>query len=367
MTQIGGSRKIWQENENGRSFETYEALHKFCTRNGTSKIDEYKYSATQLTTGSAVEVSVKAAQTISLIGKVGLTIVGALSANTAAWRSGGSIVTLVYKNNEGTIKTATWTGAADATTEVAFKIAGAAVTDFYCAISMTSSIPTAGADTFGMGTTGALTMCVIQTTTNVAVAADIKGVGLLYAWDSANTAADRGLVLTLEYLTPWGEEKYVTATLAADASTAVRFIASDGVYISDFYRIHTLRTTALVGTYCAVGVVGKGTIYGVIEAAYYESVHTRFMALGEAYGESYLGKIIASFPILDGAMTIALTYTPYGYTLPMTISVDILASAPANYEICERLAPLSEVSMTIIDAATAGNAHIEEYLIDVYA
>jgi len=362
MVQLGASRQILQDGTNGRSFETYESLHKFVNRNGTKRVREYKNSCKQLSTGSAIEVSVKAAQTIDTAGSTGLTIVGAFSADNAIYRNYTDIATLIYKSNTGTLKTATLSTGANATTEVAFKIAGVAVTDFYIAISLVLAINTAAGETFGMGTTGVLTYAVVQAEADESVAADLHGVGDVYLWDSANTAGDRGLIFTLIYATPWGEEKTALATLASTATNAIRFAIS-GVYVGDYFRTKALYTTTVVGTYCAIGVVGKGTIYGVVEAAYWGSVHTRFMALASTY-ESYLGKVIVSFPILDGALTIAITYTPYGSTQSITESRDVMGLVPSTIEINERLQPLTDVSMTIVDAATAGNANIECYCLD---
>jgi len=91
-------------------------------------------------------------------------------------------------------------------------------------------------------------------------------VGDVYIWDSANTAGDRGLIFTLIYATPWGEEKTALATIDSTATNVIRFVIS-GVYVGDYARTKALYTTTLLGTYCAIGVVGKGTIYGVVEAA----------------------------------------------------------------------------------------------------
>jgi hypothetical protein len=94
--------------------------------------------------------------------------------------------------------------------------------------------------------------------------------------------------------------------------------------------------------------------YGVIEEAYHSSVHTAFMALGAAYGKSYVGKIEASFNPSYGdeaafdndAMEVNVIYTPYGETLPTTFCKKITGSNVV-IEINEQLAALSELTITI--------------------
>jgi hypothetical protein len=356
MTQTGAVRTLTH-----RSFEDYESMHEGLKHIfGGDKSIEHAFNHGKTSTAALVEIQNVGTtpETIADIAKTEETMI--LVSDTDDNGYDAATVTIVYKDNDGVSHTSTAPfNAANSTTEAAFV---PAVTDYYCMVSATCSIAVLAGDNIYVGITGcrltaANRRATIIATATTALAATFVGVGQLYGAEAANQA-DTGYIATCVYLTPWGEEKTATWTFPADSSVATNFLNSGGAPVQDFYRRRSFTladsAAAPVGAIdeCRLCNSGKTAIYGVIDIANIESVHSRLMALGTAYGKTYLGDIRASFPSTD-IFTVQITWTPKGRTYPHIDTFDIIYSDVIK--IAEELEPLSEVTFKFKKTADANH------------
>jgi hypothetical protein len=267
MANQGSTHKILQRTGESRSFESYEALHKYCNHNGSKHYREYTHNCTPTATDGAGTVKAVASSTdVTNKGTpTGLTIVAACDADTAANRAMN--VYIKYISILGAKKEAQCTLGANATTETALTVSGVAVTDFLC-FNQEDYGPVSGAATYGSCVTcsvalGAVTnLCIgvtgvvagiadpdicyahINTTKVYPLLADIYGVGSIWGEREADTEGDDGLVDTIEYATFYGAVKTATCTTTTTHTAIIRYIDASGCYVGDFFRVRTLSTTA---------------------------------------------------------------------------------------------------------------------------
>lgn len=366
-----------------RKFESLSSLKKHY-RESKRTIEETRVGKIIATggAGASIEIEESATITISQIGKTEITLVGAMSANDNYYD--GAIVTAVYVNASGTQATATCTiNTDDSTTEVAFLVGATPVTDCYQILSLVSSKATQAAETFGCGSTGALTLGVISAESTTATAANLHGVGDIYVRGMDDSASMQSKVYNLDYITPWGTLKHATATTAANATTEVRFFeatysnntyTATTTYVGDFYRIRRFWTasTPASGKYviltdgdCA-NVDGSGSdVYGAIEEGFYYSVNSRYMTRNETYVEDYLVSVFAEYPVSAESCTLTVTFTPYGQT-QTSMAFTLLGQYPFTWTPIIRLEPATEVTFIAVDdGATGGNLTFESCIVEV--
>jgi hypothetical protein len=372
MAIQGATKRILNAGtEEGRSFESFESLHKFCNRNGSKKMREYLANCTPTATDAAGTAKAVASSTAVANKSVATkTLVAACDADTPAMRA--MHIHVMYFNTSGVKKEAHCTLGANATTETAFTdvTTGTAVTDFYCFntddYGSISSAPTYASCIVAGVALGAVTnLCVgitglvagiadpdicfghVNTTKVYPLLADLYGQGHIWEEREADDVADDSLVQTITYLTPWGELKTATVTTTATHTDIIRFIKADLSYVSDFYRIRTYESTqAFVKAHHICDHDGA-THYAVIEALAMLSCHTSFMAIGEAYGQSFIGEVEMGASSLTGLTTVKITYTPFGSAIAITITRQFYHNN--TWKVNQRLAPLSNVSMTVQD------------------
>ena len=315
----------------------------------------------QLSDGTQTAIAELATITITGIGKTELTLVGAASVNSNDYD--GHKIDITYKSSNGETHGAQmYFNTTNSTTEVAFTKTGAesgAVTDFYCLLTMSATYDPDGGHTFGIGSTGALTMGVIQAGATAAVAADISGVGPVYVRGVDNSASMQSKAHVLKYFTPWGELKTATASTAADSTTEVRFIIGT-VWVADFYRVSEFVTETvpagtkyLILTDAACGNVdgSGGDVYGCIEEGILQSIHSNFWV--PATRRAWLGLIHIQFPQL-GTSEVAMQIhcTPLGAAQPMIIPFNAIGHM--HYPLGMEIEPDTEISFTMADIANAG-------------
>lgn len=366
MGQLGCVRKT-----TGRTYQSYESLMmKLHAKWGSNEVDEWSVHHKQLTADAAAEVSNKGTtpESIALKGNTPITLVIASNTDDNAYDT--KTVTIHYLDVNGVAQKSVATYDPDnTTTEVAFI---PAVTDFYCwdpaygLQAVVSSVAVQAGDTVCIGATGCvagiadpdIAFCTIVAGRTYPTATTMWGVGDI-SEDTAANAADDTITGVLTYLTPWGQLKHGTWTIPADSSASVRLISTEDtatagttIYVGDYYRTRTCILSAAAIDEIRLGNDDATVIYGVIDIGNRESVHSRFMALGTAYGQSYFGEIYVTFPSVADVCTVAVTYTPKG-DMERTVSFDsFLAVNPYKlYPI--QLEPLSDFSVTIEDGNVA--------------
>jgi hypothetical protein len=123
---------------------------------------------------------------------------------------------------------------------------------------------------------------------------------------------------------------------------------------------------ALAGDQCYIGNSDKSLIYSGIENAEIEATFSEAMALGSAYGHSYLGDITVTYPLAAEMVTMTLIYHEKGQLAKTTISWDCQGVVNPIKNICVELEPCSEVILAINDdAATGANANVQMRLIEI--
>ena len=319
----------------------------------------------QLSDGTQTDISEVGGVEINGIGSTELTLVGAASANHNNYD--GHKIDITYKSNDGVTHGAQmYFNTTDTTTEVAFTKTGAesgAVTDFYCLLTMTATFDPEAGHTFGIGSTGALTMGVIQAAATAAVAADISGVGVVYVRGIDDTASMQSKANVLTYFTPWGERKTATASTAANATTEVQFIIGT-VWVVDFYRVAewSTETVPAVGKYmiltdavCAAVDGTSGDVWAVIEEGILQSIHSNFHV--PATRRAWIHAIHIQFPQLGTSeVAVQIHYTPLGAAQAIIIPINTIGHVHDIFDL--EIEPGSEVTFTLADIANAGTADI---------
>lgn len=359
-----------------------------CDRSLYKNVKFVAFGFTQLTTGTAVEIEQKTGTAITRIGKVELTLVGAFSADDNYYD--GSYVFITYKSADGITHTAYMATNTTSTTEVAFTEIAldytdlAAVTDFYLPLSIAiytdvtrgTLLPTQAAETFGMGSTGALTQGTVAAETSEATQLTLLGVGAVFGRYHTNHNDYDGAVQYIEYVTPWGEVKWAHCTTnTTDSTTEVRLyegtLSTNGLVIAgtttvkDFYRRRTLYTTKdpnathtwlLTDAACA-NVDGSGSdVWAMIEEGYYYSVHSEYHC-------PLQHKAILHFLEMMGPASatnygiVTITFTLAGALQPTTLNFTIAAASEVPH-LELTLKPGTDCTFTIIDGAAAFTADV---------
>ena len=282
----------------------------------------------------------------------------------------GHYATAIWDNTSGTRTTSIGTyNTTDTTTEVAFV---PPMTNAVALISFESSVAIQAGDNMYIGVTG-MVADATKRRGHIAAAATVAlddGDGLLgigsieVVQKTDQVGTDGGHTYEFDYVTIWGALKSASVDLdAADTTTAVYPVDSDGATIKDFWRLRDDEFDMLATDELFIQrltVFGAAAIYAVVKAANYKSVHTRFGATTT----SYLGNIEVGFPTVGELLTVQVTYTPYGETLAQVLSMDYLGHG--ILEVAERLQPGTEVKILINDGAVAGaNANVIARYLDV--
>jgi hypothetical protein len=329
-----------------RNFENYDNMHQSLNIKWRQSAKERKITRTQLTTNTAVEVEEKAGETIADIGKTEVAITLSGSADNAS--TNGKIYTLVYEDNEGDQHTAVATGTATLNaTPVAFV---PPIAKYYAPVSFTASAADANVNVILLS--GATTYGTISTTTVAATDAQLIGIGSVNIAQKTHVAGDIDKTGTFTYLTPWREIKYAEYALDhTDTSDEVTPTdVTSGLTVKDFYRRYELTLETVAGDEILVVAPGGATVYDVIKVGYAINAFTRYMALHEDNGRSYLGSIRTSFPSVADVVTMTVIYTPKDNT-QQTMEYDVFGHD--TLEFAEELEPLSEVIVKINDGNVA--------------
>jgi len=348
-----------------------------------------RFGYSQLTTGTAVEIEQKTGTAIARIGKTELTLVGAFSADDNYYD--GSYVFITYKSNDGITHSAYMATNTTSTTEVAFTeydVDGndiAAVTDFYLTLTIDiydditkgTPLPTQAAETFGMGSTGALTFGVVAAEASSAVAAGRLGVGAVYGRYHTNHNDYDGAVQYMEYVTPWGEVKWAKCTTdTTDSTTEVSFfegtsvtgygvVTAGTVVVADFYRRRTIYTSfdpnaghtwLLCDSNCANVDGSGGDVYGMIEEGYFYSIHSEYHCPLQHYAILHFLEMMGPGSATNSAI-VTITFTVRGSLQATTLNFTIAAASQVPHlEIV--LEPGTDCTFTIIDTANAFTADV---------
>lgn len=397
MATSGFGMRILQGSGEGRSFESYESLHKFVNRNGTKHAREYLNVVNSLASGGAGADIVVQSDTTATTDKAagGATLVLASDTNDNAYD--GQTVTVYYiSSTDGSSKACRATfNAADSTTEVAFTDLATGlvpVTDFEC-FDVKNYGPVSGAATYSsavycsvavqagdnvcIGITGLVAgiadpdICYahINATKQYPLITDCYGVGNVFGARESDAAGDDDNTQTLVYLTKWGEEKTATQANTATHTDIIQYVDADGDYVNDFYRVRTLESDGLLTKAHHLCDWDNATQYAVIEAVQSQMSNTNYMALGSAYGESYIGEIVCGWSIITDTVTVTVIFQPYGspYLQIMKRTLGGAGKGPASevIPINMRLEPCSVVQIQIADGAVAsGLFNCSAYMLD---
>jgi hypothetical protein len=349
-----------------RGFEDYVSM-KLHIKNSkpvtTITETQFQFTQTSPTSTTGAEISQKGGLTIA--DKASTAIAIFLASDTDDNAYDGQSVLIHYITNAGIKTNATITfNTANSTTEVA------GPTNFYCwnledytaATVVVSSVAVQAGDNVYIGETGVVAgaekrLVKIAAAATYPVITTLYGAGDVYGLEEADTAGDVGKVCTSKYWTPWGQLKEMQHTLQANTTTINRCIdTTTGLVTVDFFRPATYKTTAVAGKYIALGYdadkrAGTATIdvfYAVIEEANFESIHSRLMAPGAAYGRLYLGDIMAYDSLTANYATLQLTFTPYG-DIARTVTWSFYGDQQFQQTYGIRLDPLSEVTLKLAD------------------
>lgn len=168
----------------------------------------------------------------------------------------------------------------------------------------------------------------------------------LSIWAENNHADGLSLAWVITYTNAAGTVFSKSGTLhAADSTTAVE-ITGD----TDFYRLRTLTVYTTTNTgYVAIGTSNKATIYGIVEEAYMDSIHSRYNVPVDR--SAWLGRLTVNTSVATKIVTqLKITFTPYGHAAEHNIVLsigEILERDPVF-----RVAALSEVKFEIIGNLT---------------
>ena len=363
----------FQDIQHPTNYSDYLSLKLHAERQkGSEKVNLLRTFRTQTGTAGAVEVEEKAAATIAHVGKAGLTLVMACDTNNNAYDTQTVYIRYITPTGTKGYCYATF-DSGDSTTEVAFYDVATglvAVTDFYMpdpdysTLAVICSVAVVAGHNVCIGITGCVAgiadpnLCyiLILAAATSPTLANMHGVGSLWGRAATNHNDTDGAILTIDYWTPWGStvEGALCTINTTNGETETKFLKSDGVmYVMDYYRTKKIHTN-ICGTTNShefrICDFDCAAIYGVIEELLYTSIHTRAMALGAAYGQTWLGKITITNS--TASVVLALTLTPKNAPAAITINKTIPAALAVPYTwdlpIQTPLEPLSECSMTII-------------------
>jgi len=363
MVQLGSLKEF-----SDRGYEDFLSMKKNLKHYGGNKVKEIIFDRNQTTptSATAVDLEEKGGLTITDKGKTELAIFLAMDTNDNAYD--GAYVTGHYFDSDGAKHDFVgYVNTTDSTTEVALPI------DFYCwnledytaETVLVFSMEVQSGENLYIGTTGMLADAELRLATiageaTYPVITTLFGVGDVYGLEETDTAGDVGKVITLKYWTPWGKLKEAKFTLAANTTTIVRLTdTTTGLVTVDFYRRYSMKTTATVGKYVAIGfdadkragTVAIDVFYGVIEEGYWMSMHSKLFVPGVAYGKLFLGKVRINGSV-DGKLGILeITYQPKDSAASITTRLITLGSGFAEKEFAFELEPLTEVSFKCADDA----------------
>lgn len=172
----------------------------------------------------------------------------------------------------------------------------------------------------------------------IATDANCMGEGALFIWEESDTAADRGKVISGEYIASDFTKKYFMGTLNASNSTTIvhcfeatyvgSTLTASTTYVNDFYRRGSwLSFEQVAGKYLAIGSYGK-TIWGLVEEGTDKSLHSRFTTPTGSL--CYFAGIKAWAN--TAACAITVTYTEYGSTVAKTLPLITIPSTSVLIE-----------------------------------
>lgn len=386
---------------NSESYESLESLKRYINQ-ATGRLYQPKKNYEFLphvsvaTTNIAAEFESTDAATIAIsqIGKAEETWVCGAAGNDNLLD--GAIVTCIYKNASGTIKSASATiDSTNSTTEVPYV---PAITDGYECLKTSSDTATPAGNAIVTGVTGFATpVSNIAAAATSSTAATSAGVGTMYGRSDTDHNDADGAVMHLNYFTPWGDkvenatctidttdgktEIRVLKTIAAGAlqttvnGTVVAYSASpenawDIAYTvsttaNDIWFITKLWTNTAPTTNTHEFIITDsnrgaadgtgGDIYAIIVELEYNSVQTRLRVPAGFTGwvGSFKVNCQPTNAIADN-YTIVMYYTAKGDTVRSVLQWQIAGCV--QYEPCIELEPETDVYFTILDAAATTNA-----------
>jgi hypothetical protein len=345
MTQTSIRERITQ-----RGYEDYISMKKAVKSRYNETIVEQRCNIKQISTAAAVEVEDPAGETIVDIASTETTLKVYSSVADAGLQH--AVITAHYKSNDGVSHTATIADAiADMSGGVDFDTP---VTDFYCwdkenytpANCFTSSLAVGVGKTLDCKDAGAVVIGRIAAGAVATTDATLLGVGQLYGFEAANQA-DTGYIGTCSYWTPWGTKKSGTWTFPEDSSVKTKFLDADGYTIGDFFRRDYFELDHVAIDECYLANSDGSAIYGGISIGNFVCDFSRIFVPAATEGETYLGDIQVTFPLLTDQITATIQYHAKGELLPHIESFDVGNSG--KIEVGRQLEPLSEVIVKIND------------------
>jgi len=363
MPQLGMRKTL-----RGRAYEDYVSMHKHLRHTSGDKVIEHQFHHNKASPASATGVEMENAGTTAhvstYIGKVGLTIVVAASADAAGMRE--KLITLVYKNTSLVTVTAAATLGANSTTETAFT---PAIADFYYPISATTNATIGAGQTIKIGITG-LAAPYVTFTEGQATATDANmiGVGTVYGWEDGNQA-DTGYIADLVYYDLLGYPHEAIWTFPADSSAATKFYdKTSGLSVKDFYRIKEFECDHVALDELRVGNLAKDAWYGTIDIGNYEMVSPHYFVPAEAVAKFYIGDIKIRNSTATRVATIDIFCQPKGCLVQERVRrMFAQTNGEVLLNLCFQLEPLSEISVKLSDDTNACNCDIDMQCIEVSA
>ena len=332
-------------------------------------INEIYFSQNTLSTGSKVACESFENGAIANIGKTELTVTLYAAADEAT--HAGVVCTLVYKSNDGVEHTALATGTDGLnTTQVAFV---PAITDFYCAVSFTSSSTVSNENLEVSTAAGAAQYATITTTATAATEAQMFGVGSVYSRSHTDHPNADEKVNYLDYMTPWGEvKKCAVSTLTTTSSDEIIFYESDATTtVKDFWQPIAFHTNAVTTSdtnerlLCDVNAAtngGGGDVYGCIDEGMAHAKFSGWRAGEDGVTDTWFVGIGAHGFIETALGDMYLLYinlTPYGETIEKEIVIQF--QDQVHHDFCIQLAADTEVTISIADIDAAGHVTVEAH------
>jgi len=352
-------------------YEDYASLKKWIRSRQdlyvTRDLELKRFIFNQTGTGSFVEIEDKGTETIADIGKATVTLELASAVDEASHN--GVVFTITWVDSAGNSFTSEATGTAGlATTPVAF--ATPVTTSVYAVTSFTASADFANQDVLAMVNAGATYATISAAgTTLAATEAQLVGVGKVMAQTMVDDATQHGKEVYLNYITPWGTEKYALATLdGADSSTEVVFYEASSAYVAttvlvkDFYRRRFLMSELASVATKEIGVVAVGgaAIYAIIGALQHQSMHSRFTV--RASHSAWLARIVWTSTVATNLVTqLKITFTPYGDTDEHNII--ITNGAFLSVDPCIRFASNTDIKFEVLGNLTNNTFNL--HMLDV--
>lgn len=333
----------------------------------------YRTIINQTGTAGAVDISEKAATTVTQIGKTETALKVISSAADAGLEH--AVITAHYLDQDGVAHTGT---IADCPAD----ISGASVadfdtpvTDFYCwdidtygTDCFTSSLAVGGGKTLSAGVAGTGYAQIAAAGTSGTKTAYF-GVGSIYGRLATDHADGDNFVGTLNFLTPWGKirENY-TCTLTATTTDEIIFLSSTGYPIQDFYIIRKLTATQLTTSNTGAFLLtdsncgnvdgSSNDVWGGIAQGAWQANITKYMVPSD--GVCYLAQLEAN--AATAALTLTPTLSPYG-GFAIAPSFYVTINSPFKLEPIIRLKPLTTYSITVL--GNTGTLSLIQTIIEV--